>query len=263
MVVGPAASATVTSSVSQGVLTVTGDDNDDSIAIGCAGHDVTVNGAPPLSGVAACADITGIVADGGGGSDVLTLRAVSAVDYSSLQSITVRGGEGADTLLGSSFDETLLGGPGDDVLDPGGGTDDSVDGGPGWDEIQAVADPDLVLTDDDLSGTGVAASLRDVESASLEGGSGPDSIDASGFSGATVLRSLGGADVVIGGSSADAIVGSGGDDSLRGGPGEDLIRGGDGNDQLRGGDGDDEIRGGHGTDTCRGGPGHDRLSGCE
>ena len=56
-----------------------------------------------------------------------------------------------------------------------------------------------------------------------------------------------------------ALNGGTGDDSLSGGDGPDLISGGDGNDKLDGDAGDDRLVGDRGTDTLSGGDGDDAL----
>jgi uncharacterized protein YkwD len=57
-----------------------------------------------------------------------------------LMSVWIDGGEGNDTLLGSSANDTIMGGAGDDVIE-GRGLADVIDGGPGWNVINGVADP--------------------------------------------------------------------------------------------------------------------------
>ncbi|MEW4567223.1 CAP domain-containing protein [Tautonia sp. JC769] len=52
----------------------------------------------------------------------------------------IDGGEGNDTLLGSSANDTIMGGAGDDVIEGRGGAD-LIDAGPGWNVINGVGDP--------------------------------------------------------------------------------------------------------------------------
>lgn len=57
-----------------------------------------------------------------------------------LMSIWIDGGEGNDTLLGSSANDTIMGGSGDDIIE-GRGFGDVIVGGPGWNVINGLADP--------------------------------------------------------------------------------------------------------------------------
>lgn len=57
-----------------------------------------------------------------------------------LMSVWIDGGEGNDTLLGSSANDTIMGGPGDDIIE-GRGFGDVIVGGPGWNVINGIAEP--------------------------------------------------------------------------------------------------------------------------
>jgi hypothetical protein len=124
------------------------------------------------------------------------------------------------------------------------------------------------------------------------GGSGPDTLNATYYSGPT--RMNGGAgndmlrgslqrDVAFGGSGRDIFAGNGGNDYLEGreGPdvllgdlesqcctdpglvGDDILDGGDGNDLVVGNLGSDYVGGGSGDDRLDGGEGPDRVFGGE
>jgi hypothetical protein len=69
--------------------------------------------------------------------------------------------------------------------------------------------------------------------ATVDAGSGNDTVDASGVSVAGVT--------LLGGADDDLLIGGGGDDVLRGGTGQDSLIGGNGTDVLDGGDGDDRA----------------------
>jgi Ca2+-binding RTX toxin-like protein len=130
------------------------------------------------------------------------------------------GGEGDDTLEGSSGSELMSGGPGADTLHGRGGHD-ILNGGDGNDVIdvggpRAAAPPDPVLPDGY-----VAPDQRPQPFGIADGGSG--------------------------------------DDLLKGGPNRDELHGGDGNDTLDGGDGNDRLDGGPGQDLIAGGPGKGDL----
>ena len=93
---------------------------------------------------------------------VCDLSGVLSADFSSLTSISVVGGNGDDSILGSNeFADSLLGGDGNDTLDGQGGNDtldgqdggdaitggagiDSINGGDGADNIDAGTDNDSV-----------------------------------------------------------------------------------------------------------------------
>ena len=182
---------------------------------------------------AVVADLNVVV--GGAGSDTLDLSSFSAgvtVDLGLLGSVQTAlagelqfffpqedievliGGAGNDTLRGNGLDNLLTGGPGADNLDGAGGRDTVVE----------AADDDFVLTDTTLTIGGVTDALTDIEQASLTGGAGDNTIDASAFTGATLLNGGDGDDVLIGGSGTDILVGGAGDDILQGGAGHDVYR---------------------------------------
>lgn len=56
-----------------------------------------------------------------------------------LMSVWIDGGEGNDTLLGSSANDTIMAGAGNDVIE-GRGHADVIDGGPGWNMINGLPD---------------------------------------------------------------------------------------------------------------------------
>jgi hypothetical protein len=96
------------------VLTISGDAA--FIQITCEAGTVKINNADPESGVIACASLRGLNVEGGPGANWITLEGVTAADFSSLASISVRAGDGADRLHASPFADDLNGGPGDDVF---------------------------------------------------------------------------------------------------------------------------------------------------
>src|SRR5262249_53676428 len=129
-------SVTSSFSAATGVLTVAGDDLDNTIVVSrdTAG-DILVNGAPG-AGVT-IANTTRILLNGGAGNDVLTLDETNGA----LPLATVDGGAGNDTLTGGAVgpenaqlngDDTFLGGAGDDIIHGGAGND-FINGGPGND----------------------------------------------------------------------------------------------------------------------------------
>ena len=190
--------------------------------------------------------ITGsIYVDGGTENDVLSAAAivgtgnfhVTLVGGAGNDSLT--GGDGADVLRGGAGEDVLIGGNGNDSLFGQGGVDaltgglgdDSLDGGTSDDRLVEVGDVNFVLSNTALTGFGTDI-LVGIEFASLDGGASGNRIDASAFTGQSILRGNAGNDTLIGGSGADI---------LRGGDGNDVLTGGLGNDQLIGNLGDDTV----------------------
>jgi Ca2+-binding RTX toxin-like protein len=161
----------------------------------------------------------------------------------------IYGQSGNDTLHGDAGDDVIVGGSGidqvygdadgdtlvvmNDTLGavyaqiPYGGTGALYDGGAGTDQLVAVARTDtegltITLTDTsiNLDGTG-SEQVAGMESAWLEGGSGNDTIDATGFAGDVMAIGHGGYDDLSTGA---------GNDTLAGGADSNMLDGGSGND---------------------------------
>ena len=164
-----------------------------------------------------------VFVDGGGGADVLSVRAHSAAIK-----VELRGGAGNDLLTGGPGGDIVAGGPGgdwltaqegDDRLDGGAG-DDRLDGGAGRDTATYAGRTAPVVADL-ASATGGAADERDAYVAieNLTGGRGSDRLW--GDDGPNTL--LGGT-----GGGRDRVAGRRGDDQLighraDGGRGDDRI----------------------------------------
>jgi Ca2+-binding RTX toxin-like protein len=221
-----AAQAKVRSSVSGSLLTVTGGDGSDRIAVGCANGLVKVNGKNPRTGPIACSKVSEVDAVTGGGNDRVDLSGVGP-DH----------GFGQRDLPGGFGHGTGA------AADLGRGSDRYVGGGSAFNLV--LAGPG----DDHITGGGV----RD----SLQGGSGDDS--AAGGAGRDILLGNGGADKLNGGADDDLLSGNAGNDVLIGGAGTDLLGGGAGMDRLFGGPGADQLIGGAGKDRLNGGPGNNTL----
>lgn len=143
--------------------------------------------------------------------------------------ITIRAGDGNDTLLVSSnvrLNFTLEGGAGNDRIQGGAGND-RIEAGDGDDNVN--------------------------------GGSGRDYIN--GSRGNDKLYGGAGHDTVYGGDGDDYIQGNAGEDYLEGGRGRDHVLGGAGHDVLSGGLDDDTLEGGAGNDKLYAGAGTDKLYG--
>jgi Ca2+-binding RTX toxin-like protein len=251
------ASATVTSSVSGGVLRASSDAAD-GITIECVGGQVRVNGGNPGTGAASCADITSIDVDGGPGDNALNLAGVTNDSFGRVTSVSIDGGGGNDTLTGSERADALNGGDGNDRLvgdDNPAGTRDGFQGQGGDDTL--VWNPG---DDDDQ----------------MEGGDGTDTIEVNGGGGPEVFEVKpsttagrvqfdrtgpdppGPFNLDIGTSERLDFNAGGGDDSMTAGEGLTALGfaldldGGDGNDTLDGGDGPDLMTGGEGNDRLIG-----------
>jgi parallel beta-helix repeat protein len=199
------------------------------------------------------------VLDGRGGND--TIVCLSGND-------TAYGGEGNDAIDGGAGDDWLNGQGGDDVLAGGEGADTLVLGA-GTDRASGDGGNDLFLI--------TAAN------GSIDGGSGVDTVDYSGFwTNVTVSLPLdhgnGGnaskhvltnienivgsdfADLLLGmNGMANLLNGRAGDDVIYGLSGADSLLGGSGNDTLDGGADNDVLDGGSGNDVLVGGTGRDRF----
>lgn len=178
--------------------------------------------------------------DGGDGRDELWLSPASAApmllsyasltagggSYANIESVTLFGDVGADTLQGGALPDALVGDAGAD----------SLSGAEGNDELYGGAGADTAL-----------------------GGAGADTVV--GDDGANYLRGDEGADSLLGGAAFDDINGNAGDDTAAGGDGDDWVVGGKDRDRLAGEEGGDIVYGNLGADTCDGGAGDDLIRG--
>ena len=114
---------------------------------------------------------------------------------------------GADTLVGSSFDDTLIGYAGKDSIDGGGGIDT------------------VLYTD---RSAGVVATLN---------GATPITVAVGGIDEDTLVN----IENITGGSGADKLTGDGGANILSGGAGDDVLQGMAGKDTIDGGAGIDTV----------------------
>ncbi|HMP55333.1 MAG TPA: calcium-binding protein, partial [Novosphingobium sp.] len=157
------------------------------------------------------------------------------------------------TLNGAAGNETITGSSRADVINAGDG-DDAINGGPGNDTINAGAGNDTIWS---TQGTNV-----------IDGGAGTDTISYAGsaspvtvtFATATTATATNGtfSDTI---SNVEAFILSNGADTFNGGDGNDTVTGGRGDDVLNGGGGGDTflLRAGDGIDTINGGTGTDTI----
>jgi Ca2+-binding RTX toxin-like protein len=258
LILAPAASAAVTSSVSNRFLSVTSNAGD-AIAITCVGGNVKVNGADPGSGAAACSVIQGISVNGGPLANTIDLSGVTQADFlNPFLFVGIFGSAGADSITGSAFPDSIDGGPGSDTIDGGGEADNlQFSGSPAADTITAT------VGTGSLTAGGETDTYTGIERFSLSGLAGDDT-----------LTGAGGADFLGGGDGNDTLTGADGDDFLDGGTGADTLDAGNGMDFLNGGTGADTLDAGIGNDflsgdaftgqeapdTLNGGAGADTLS---
>lgn len=116
--------------------------------------------------------IRSITITGGTAADSINLTGLLPSMYSRLLSVSLNGGAGNDTLVGSQFNETLTGGAGNDSLDGAGGTDTLVESG----------NLNFTLTNVSLAGLGTDK-LANLEVANLTGGTSSNTFTASGWTG--------------------------------------------------------------------------------
>ena len=265
-----------------GVLTVVGDNADNTIEVSRnAGGDLLVNGGDVriYGGTSTVANTSRIQIFGLGGNDQLSLDETNGA----LPRANLFGGSGNDTLIsgaaadflfGQAGNDTLLGKGGIDFLFGGAG-DDVLTGGAGNDQVFGQAGNDRMIWN-----PGDGSDLN-------EGGAGSDTVEVNGGNGAETFtvnpngnrvrfdRTDPAPFFVDIGTSENLVVNmNGGDDTFTaanglatliqlavdGGDGNDTITGGDGNDRITAGDGNDIVNGGRGNDTIFLGSGDDSFT---
>ncbi|HEX8521348.1 MAG TPA: hypothetical protein VF669_03765 [Tepidisphaeraceae bacterium] len=145
------------------------------------------------------------------------------------------GGEGNDSITGSSEADTIWGNGGRDTIYANAGSD-SINGGGGNDYIES----------------------RDLTE--YHPPSGADRNTVSGGDGDDTLNGDYGDDTFYGDAGNDRIDDSSGNNVFHGGSGNDFITGGADSDTLYGDDGNDRLVGNLGKDVVYGGKGNDRLA---
>ena len=224
--------ATMTATLTAGVLNIEGTTKADAITVQQTGDQLAVrNGAAVLQVKVGAAGVNQVAAsqvqlitiNSLGGDDTIRLDGVSIA-------ANINGGDGGDNITGGNGNDTLTGGLGNDILNGGGGVDTLFESG----------NVNFVLTNAQLTGNGTDK-LTSIELARLTGGAGNNSLNASAFSGSVTLDGVGGNDTLTGGNASDSLIGGLGDDKLIGNGGNDVLEGGAGNDNLNGGEGDDRF----------------------
>ena len=109
-----------------GLLSITGDNGDDAIAVSrdAAGQILINGGAISVQGdQPTLVNTTEIDVFGGNGNDTISLDNVAPPAGQALPSAHLFGGNGKDTLIGGAGNDTLVGGAGNDTVVGGKGTD--------------------------------------------------------------------------------------------------------------------------------------------
>src|SRR5262245_14449353 len=100
-------------------VTVNATKNDDVIAVQGQNGSLTVGGPPELVTISASEAADALVVAGGAGNDTLSAALLLAGNTT----LTLDGGAGNDTIIGSQGDDILLGGDGNDIVTGGRGND--------------------------------------------------------------------------------------------------------------------------------------------
>ncbi len=230
--------------------TITGGSGNDTIT-GGTGNDVIDGGTgnDSIVGGTGSDSITGGSGDdiiyggtlsstitGGSGNDSIMGGAGNDIIYGGTGNSTITGGGGNNSIIGGAGNDIIYGGPGDDTLSGGTGNA-SISGGGGSDTITAggfdswlmlYGSMNMTLTDTTLSTSGggtpaATSNISGFQHALLAAGTGSFTLDASGFSGSSLLVAGTGNDTLIGSKSDDTLVGGAGTDSLVGGGGNDTF----------------------------------------
>ncbi len=283
-----------------------GDGSD--VANGDAGNDgVEVNGSPTLGDVFTITPNAGRVkfqrtnlvpftidasaerfqVNGLGGDDSIT----ATEGVGALTQLSVDGGAGNDTIVGSDGPDLLAGGEGNDTISGGGGDDrivgdrgaDTMNGGAGDDTLvwnngdgSDVVNGDAGRDDVEVNGSPTAGDIFTVQPNgsrvkfdrtnlvpfSLDIGS-SETMHANGLGGDDTITvgEVGSYSVTAaGGPGNDTLTGAGSSETLLGGSGNDMINPGGGVDVVSGDEGDDQINVRDNTpDIAFGGEGHDKV----
>ncbi|MBL9139058.1 MAG: M10 family metallopeptidase C-terminal domain-containing protein [Verrucomicrobiales bacterium] len=151
---------------------------------------------------------------------------------SDFENVSLVGDDNPNTLNAASFsgvvrldgrggNDTIVGGSGSNFLTGGTGSD-TINGSLGTDLVTEEADANFVLTNGSLTiGAEIDTFIGTIEFASLKGGDGNNTLDASAYGGIVLLDGAGGNDTLIGTAQLDVLIGGAGDDALQGRDGND------------------------------------------
>jgi Ca2+-binding RTX toxin-like protein len=272
---------TATFSAAQGVLTVTGDAQGNTVEVSrnAAGTILVNSGAVTVQGGTATVANTNLIQIFGlAGNDNLSLNETNgALPAANLfggdGNDTLTGGSGNDMLFGQANNDTLLGKGGNDLLFGGDGND-TLTGGTGDDQVFGQGGNDRMIWNPG-EGTDLNEGGAGIDTVEVNGGNGAETFTAApngtrvrfdrvtpapfsldiGTTESLVVNMNGGDDTFTGSNGLAALISL----TVDGGAGNDTITGGDGADLLLGGDGNDLINGGRGNDTALMGAGDDTF----
>lgn len=182
-----------------------GIDAGDDVSVDCDAGKVRVyDDGVPTTYTTNCNAVTALGVTAVGAFDnTIDVSAMTTADFP-LATTGLVGGEGNDSILGGQKSDAIQGRQGNDTLI----------GGDGIDGVADTGDVNLTLTNASLTGLGTD-SLSGFERAWLTGGPGPNTLDASGFTGNVTLEGLAGDDTLMPGI---------GDSTLSGGVGIDKLQ---------------------------------------
>ncbi len=200
-----------------------------------------------FSGIVA-STVQSITVNGGTGANLINLQDVTVAAFPRVGGviIIVQAAEGNDSVVGSEFGDQILGGDGNDNLDGGLGND-TLTGGAGIDTLAGGNGAGDVVSESTSTNLVLSATQLSI---GLSGSAVVDSV--SGFEKAMLLG--GGTANILDASAAGipvSLFGGGGNDLLIGGNQADNIDGQAGNDTLTSGAGNDTLNGGLGIDAFR------------
>ena len=266
------AHAAVTATFSSGQLSVSGDNQANTITVSRdAAGKLLVNGGAVnvIGGTPTVANVSKIQVFGQGGHDTISLSEVNgalpaANLFGANGNDTLTGGSGGDQLFGQAGNDTMLGKGANDFLF-GGSENDTLTGGDADDQVFGQSGNDRMVwspgDDTDLNEGG-----ENTDTVEVNGGGGaeqftttangtrvrfdrldpaPFAIDI-GTSENLVLNANGGDDKSSATGNLAALIKS----TVDGGTGVDTILGSNGADLLLGGDGNDFVDGQQGNDTA-------------
>jgi Ca2+-binding RTX toxin-like protein len=222
--VNPATSGvTATFSAGDGLLTILGDAQDNTIVVSrdVAGNILVNNGAIAIQGgPATVANTSAIKISGGAGNDNLSLNEANGP----LPRAIITGDDGNDTLIGGSGNDTLEGGGGNDILTGGAGNGTylfDTDNALGSDTINESGGGIDTLDFSATTTRAVAINLANPAAQVVNAG-----LTLTLSAGNTIENVTGGAlgDALTGNALSNVIEGGGGDDTLIGGAGNDTYR---------------------------------------
>lgn len=221
----PDPTPTLNASIFAGVLWVTGSERADVMSVEIVGSNYKVT-VGEETGTFAVSQVNSVFVEGRGGDDYISFG-------EDLTNVSVVGGDGDDTILGTANNDTLYGNDGNDSISAGGGND-TIYSGAGDDNVNTGSGRNFAYGED-----------------------GNDRLNGSG--GVDKLYGQGGNDRLYGQGGDDFLDGGGGVDRLYGGLGNDTLNGGSSNDRIYGDSGNDLLIGSKGNDGYRGGIGYDTV----